>query len=220
MKSSRASTAPAWEDRPRLSREDEDRFFAGAREATRFFMGESDVQRALEKVARLLEEDGIPYAVIGAMALNAYGYRRLTVDVDLLLTSQGLEAFKAKHLGLGYVQKFPGSKGLRDTENGVPIDVVLAGDYPGDGLPKPVAFPDPADAAVRGERTALLPLPRMIELKLASGMTAPHRLKDLADVIEIVRILKLPVDFAEELDPYVREKYRELWRAAQAEERE
>ena len=183
-------------------------------------MGESDVQRALEKVARLLDEDGIPYAVIGAMALNAYGYRRLTVDVDLLLTSEGLEAFKAKHLGLGYVQKFPGSKGLRDTENGVPIDVVLAGDYPGDGLPKPVAIPDPAQAAVRGERIALLPLPRLIELKLASGMTAPHRLKDLADVIEVIRILKLPAGLAEELDPYVREKYGELWQAAQAADRE
>ncbi len=200
--------------------EDEERFFAGAREATRFFMGESDVQRALEKVARLLEEDGIPYAIIGAMALNAYGYRRVTVDVDLLLTSEGLAMFKAKHLGLGYVQKFPGSKGIRDTENGVPIDVVLAGEYPGDGLPKPVAFPDPALAAVRGERIALLPLPRTIELKLASGMTAPHRLKDLADVIEIIRILRLPAGLAEELDPYVREKYRELWKAAQAEERE
>jgi hypothetical protein len=200
--------------------EDEERFFEGAREATRFFMGESDVQRALEKVARLLEEDGIPYAIIGAMALNAYGYRRVTVDVDLLLTSEGLAMFKAKHLGLGYVQKFPGSKGIRDTENGVPIDVVLAGEYPGDGLPKPVAFPDPALAAVRGERIALLPLPRTIELKLASGMTAPHRLKDLADVIEIIRILRLPAGLAEDLDPYVREKYQELWRAAQAEERE
>ena len=200
--------------------EDEERFFAGAQEATRFFMGESDVQRALEKVARLLEEDGIPYAIIGAMALNAYGYRRVTVDVDLLLTPEGLARFKAKHLGLGYVQKFPGSKGIRDTENGVPIDVVLAGEYPGDGLPKPVAFPDPALAAVRGERIALLPLPRTIELKLASGMTAPHRLKDLADVIEIIRILRLPAGLAEELDPYVREKYRELWGAAQAEERE
>src|SRR5947199_1738688 len=203
-----------------LSREVEERFFAGAREATKFFMGESDVQHALEKVARLLEEDGIPYAVIGAMALNAYGYRRLTVDVDLLLTREGLEAFKAKHLGLGYVQKFPGSKGLRDTENGVPIDVVLAGEYPGDGLPKPVSFPDPASAAVRGERIALLPLPRLLELKLASGMTAPHRLKDLADVIEIIRILRLPAGLAEELAPYVREKYQELWRAAQAGERE
>ncbi|MEO6191986.1 MAG: hypothetical protein ABIS20_03170, partial [Thermoanaerobaculia bacterium] len=91
---------------------------------------------------------------------------------------------------------------------------------PGDGLPKPVAFPDPALAAVRGERIALLPLPRTIELKLASGMTAPHRLKDLADVIEIIRILRLPAGLVEELDPYVREKYRELWGAAQAEERE
>jgi hypothetical protein len=205
---------------PRLSRENEERFFAGAREATSFFMGEANVQRALEKIAHLLEEDGIPYAIIDAMALNAYGYRRVTVDVDLLLTPQGLEAFKARHLGLGYVQKFPGSKGMRDTENGVPIDVVLAGEYPGDGLPKPVAFPDPAGAAVHGERVSLLPLPRLIELKLASGMTAPHRLKDLADVIEIVRILELPLETAEELDPYVREKYRELWRAAQAGDRE
>lgn len=205
---------------PRLSREIEERFFAGAREATRFFMGQSDVQRALEKVAHLLEEDGIPYAIIGAMALNAYGYHRQTVDVDLLLTPEGLEAFKAKHLGLGYVQKFPGSKGLRDTEHGVPIDIVLTGEYPGDGKPKPVVFPDPASVAVRGERVALLPLPRLIELKLASGMTAPHRLKDLADVLEMIRILKLPAGLAEELDPYVREKYLELWGAAQTEDRE
>jgi hypothetical protein len=213
-------TREAWEDRPRLSREREERFFTGAEEATRFFMGEADVQRALEKIARLLEEDGIPYAVIGAMALNAYGYRRVTVDVDVLLTREGLESFKSRHLGLGYMEKFSGSKGLRDTENGVTIDVVLTGEYPGDGLPKPVSFPDPAAAAVRGERVALLPLPRLVELKLASGMTAPHRLKDLADVLEVIRILELPAGLAGELDPFVRDKYRELWQAAQTEERE
>jgi hypothetical protein len=210
----------AWAQRPRLDPELEARLDAGIEEAEKFFMGESKVQRARNKVARLLSEDGIPYALIGAMALNAYGYERVTVDVDLLLTAEGLENFKKRHLGFGYVQKLPGSKGLRDTENGVNIDVFLAGEYPGDRLPKPVAFPDPARAAVRGENLALLPLPRLIELKLASGMTAPHRLKDLADVIEVIRILKLPAELVEELHPYVREKYRELWQAAQAVERE
>lgn len=202
--------------KPALDVETEERFFTGAAEATRFFMGESDVQRALEKLARLLEADGIPYAILGGMALNAYGYRRVTIDVDVLLTCEGLEAFRAKHLGLGYVQRFPGSKSLRDTENGVPIDVVLAGEYPGDGRPKPVAFPDPAVAAVHGNRIALLPLPQLVELKLASGMTAPHRLRDLADVLELVRVLGLPAGFGDSLAPFVRDKYREIWQAAQA----
>jgi hypothetical protein len=201
-----------------LERGSEVRLLAGAAEATRFFMGEGDVQHALEKLTRLLEADGIPYAILGGMALNAYGYRRVTIDVDVLLTPAGLEAFKEKHLGLGYMQcfSFSGSKSLKDTENGVPIDVVLTGEYPGDRRPKPVAFPDPAIAAVRGERIALLALPQLVELKLASGMTAPHRLRDLADVLELVRILELPADLADHLAPFVRDKYQEIWQAAQA----
>ena len=183
-------------------------------------MGEADVHQALERLARLLDEKAIPYAVVGAMALNEWGYRRVTVDVDVLLTAEGLRALKAVALGLGYVEKFPGSRGLRDTVAGVNVDVILAGDYPGDGKPKPVAFPDPARAAVRGRRVALLPLPTLIELKLASGMSAPHRLKDLADVIELVRALSLAKDLGSSLDASVRGKYEELWDAAQTPERE
>ena len=183
-------------------------------------MGEADVHQALERLARLLDEKGIPYAVIGAMALNEWGYRRVTVDVDVLLTPEGLRELKSDVLGRGYVEKFPGSRGLRDTVAGVNIDVVLAGEYPGDGKPKPVAFPDPARVAVRGRKVALLPLPTLIELKLASGMSAPHRLKDLADVLELVRALSLPRDLGASLDASVRAKYEELWDAAQAAERE
>lgn len=183
-------------------------------------MGDANVQKALEKLVRLLDAQGIPYAIIGAMALNEFGYQRVTVDVDVLLTPDGLKSFKAAHLGRGYVEKFPGSRGLRDPEHGVDIVVMLTGSYPGDGRPKPVAFPDPATTAERGARVALLPLPTLIDLKLASGMTAPHRLKDLADVLELVRAVKLPAELASELNPYVREKYLELWRAAQVEDAE
>jgi hypothetical protein len=203
-----------------LPLERENAFWSGVAGASRFFMGEADVQRALVKLARLLDQEGIPYAVIGAMALNEWGYRRVTVDIDILLTAQGLASLKAAVLGRGYLEKFPGSRGLRDTEAGVTIDVVLTGEYPGDGLPKAVVFPDPAEAAVRGQRVALLPLPKLIELKLASGMSAPHRLKDLADVLELVRHLSLPRDMAGSLDGSVRAKYEELWEAAQTAEQE
>ncbi len=193
---------------------DEAEFFEGVAYAERFFMGRAKVHSALEKLVRSIDEARIPYAIIGAMALNEYGYRHTTEVVDVLLTKAGLDAFKRRFLGRGYVEKHPGSRGLRDTENDVAIDVVIAGNYPGDGKPKSVAFPDPEGAASPGARVRLLPLAKFIELKLASGMTAPHRLRDLADVIEIIRLRGLAAEFALELDPMVQAKFRELWSAA------
>ena len=177
-------------------------------------MAQSKVHLALNKLTALLEEAGIPYAIVGAMALNEYGYRRVTEDVDVLMTLEGLAAFKAAHLGRGYVERFAGSKGMRDVEHEVKIDVLVTGDYPGDGRPKPVAFPDPS-IAERGQRVRLLPLPKLIELKLASGMSAPHRLRDLADVIELIRACRLPATLSDQLDTSVRGKFAELWQAAQ-----
>ena len=43
---------------------------------------------------------------------------------------------------------------------------------------------------------------------------APHRLKDLADVQELIRIKKLGLDLSRRLDGSVRDKYVELWHAA------
>jgi hypothetical protein len=198
-----------------LSAAEEQRFWDAADESSRFFMGGGKVNDTLDRLARTLDRDGIPYAVVGAMALNMHGYVRATVDVDVLLTADGLARFKAAHLGRGYVEKFPGSRGLRDTENGVGIDVVLTGDYPGDGKPKPVAFPDPAAVARPGARAAVVPLATLLDLKLASGLTAPDRLKDLADVQELIKAAGLAEELADELDPSVRDKYLELWRSVQ-----
>jgi hypothetical protein len=198
-----------------LAADREARFWAGVEEAGRFFINRSDAHKALARLAAVLEDTGIPYAIVGAMALNEWGYRRVTVDVDVLLTPEGLRRLKERVLGRGYVEKFPGSRGLRDTVAAVDVDVVLAGEFPGDGKPKPVAFPDPAEVAVRGDRVALLPLAKLVELKLASGTSAPHRLKDLADVLELVRAAALPRELGRELDPSVQPKYDELWQAAQ-----
>jgi hypothetical protein len=64
-------------------------------------------------------------------------------------------------------------------------------------------------------------LEKLIELKLASGMTAPDRVKDLGDVQELIRVLRLDRGFAEKLDPYVRARFLELQQGvAQAADRE
>ncbi len=67
---------------------------------------------------------------------------------------------------------------------------------------------------------ATTPPETLVELELASGLSAAHRLKDLADVLELVRHAQLGRDLASRLDPSVRDKYLELWSAAQFEERE
>ena len=53
------------------------------------------------------------------------------------------------------------------------------------------------------------------ELKLASGMVAPHRGKDLVDIQELIKSAALSASLADQLHPWVRAKYLELWQLAQ-----
>ncbi len=185
-------------------------------EALRYFMGQGSLNKALSRIADDLKEHGIDYMVIGAIALLAHGYPRLTEDIDLVLTPEGLEAFHRELIGLGYVPAFAGAKKrLRSTRDGIIIEVMTTGEYPGDGKPKPVSIPDPALASTEIDGVRFVTFEKLIELKLASGMTAPHRLKDLADVQELIKFRSLQKDFADKLDPYVRDKFLELYEAVE-----
>lgn len=117
------------------------------------------------------------------------GYPRLTEAIDLLLTPEGLLRFRQRWVGRGYRPAFEGAqKTFHDTVTGARVEIVTSGEYPGDGLPKAVAFPDPAapGVTVQIESVRVLALEKLIELKLASGLSAPHRLRDLADVQDLI----------------------------------
>lgn len=181
-------------------------------EGLRYFMGEGELNKTVAQLGSDLERHGIEYMVIGAVALTAHGYPRFTADVDLVLTTEGLEVFHRELIGLGYRPAFEGAKKkLRSTRNDVAIEVITVGEYPGDGRPKPVTFPHPSTSSIRISGVQVVTLEKLIELKLASGMTAPDRLKDLADVQELIKLRSLSSDFIERLDPYVREKFLELF---------
>ncbi len=151
-----------------------------------YFMNESPLQKAAREIAKRLDELGVDYAIAGALSLAAHGLVRATEHVDVLLTRDGLDRFKDAWLGRGYVNLRPGGKAVRDTAHGVKVDFLIAGEFPGDGKPKPVSFPEPALAALPAGQLKVLALPRLVELKLAAGMTAPHRLQDLADVQRLI----------------------------------
>jgi hypothetical protein len=59
-------------------------------------------------------------------------------------------------------------------------------EYPGDGLPKSVSFPDPSTPGVAVERNdiQIATLETLIEMKPASGTSASRRLRDLADGLD------------------------------------
>src|SRR5215210_962248 len=141
-------------------------------EGLRYFMGEGSLHGTLAQLSSDLKRHGIDYMVIGAVALMAHGYPRFTEDVDLVLTLEGLETFHRELVGLGYVPAFEGARRrLRVTQGGVPVEVIVAGEFPGDGRPKPISFPEPASASVELDGVRVVTLEKLIELKLASGMT-------------------------------------------------
>ena len=154
---------------------------------------------------------------MNGIALISHGYQRYTENVDILLTSEGLATFREKCIGRGYVPAFTGAqKTFRDTANNVRIEIITTGEYPGDGKPKPVAFPDPAQASIERDGIRIIQLEKLIELKLASGLSAAHRLRDLADVQDLIVALDLPIDLVVQLDASVRDEYRRLREAAQS----
>ncbi len=170
----------------------------------------------LRRLIAELEAHGIEYNLIGAVALNQHGYRRFTEDMVLLLSPEGLETFERELVGRGYRPAFQGAtRKFRETTQNVPIEIILSGEYPGDGKPKSVRFHEPGAHYVVIDGVKTVELAKLIELKLASGMSGLARLKDLADVQELIRVRQLDARLAEQLDASVRDKYLELYDAVE-----
>jgi hypothetical protein len=151
-------------------------------EGRRYFMGKGRLNNTLARLSRDLEDHGIDYVVIGAVALRAHGYPRFTENIDLLMTADGFEKFQ------------------QSTIDGVNTKIRIS-------------MSDLTTDSTEIDGIRYVTLEKLIELKLAAGISAPHRLKDLADVQELIKFKHLDANFAVKLDPYVRAKYIELQEA-------
>jgi hypothetical protein len=183
-------------------------------EASMYFEGDNAVHRTLRDISRRLDELGIDYAIAGGMCLFRHGFQRVTRDVDVIVTREGLAQIHEHLEGRGYIKPFEASKNLRDATTGVRIDFIISGQYPGDGKPGPIDFPVPNTVSVMIDGIRYVDVVPFIELKLASGQ-ASHRAQDLHDVQQLITARSIPRDFADNIHPSLRDAFLQKWDDAQ-----
>jgi hypothetical protein len=146
--------------------------------------------------------------VVGGLAVQEHGYPRVTIDVDIVVPDV-LEAVEWLTAGLtGPFYRVPEVQDrVEDRRNGVMVDLLPAGRILRRGCKVP--FPQPSKVA---EQLQIISLEELISLKLDSWADNPtRRLKDKADVVELIKHRNLPRDLA--VNPAVRAHYLETWDA-------
>ncbi len=187
--------------------------WAAAKEAELFFEKRDKVHAALRRLVRRLDKAGLEYCIVGGLALNAHGYRRVTTDMDLLMDRPSFERFVSELASFQY-SRVPGrSRRFVEKRSKVSLDILITGLFPGDGKPKPLAFPAPKDVTVRRQGQRVLSLKALVELKLAA-----RRWQDFADVVRLIRVNKLDASFGKKLHAYVRQDYVECFEECRRED--
>jgi hypothetical protein len=168
-----------------------------------------------QRVHELLDERGVPHAIAGGVAVALHGYRRNTVDVDVVIRRVDSETVKSALTEDGFAWIAERCKFVSDS--GTQIQFLIAGERAGTG--SVVKLPDPgADGVIEiAEGLPVLTLARLIESKIACGEGNLRRAhKDFADVVELAAIHRLDGTFARFLHRSVRKQFRELVRHSQS----
>src|SRR5690242_596991 len=105
--------------------------------ADAYFKRRSNVHAAARKLTERLDRLAIPFAFLANYGINGHGYMQTCDEPEVLITEANLARFKTSGLCDGWTEKAPGSRGVRDVENDVPIAFRFAGEA------RPVAYPDP-----------------------------------------------------------------------------
>lgn len=162
-----------------------------------------------ERVNGLLTDNKIHFAIVGGVAVCLHGYRRNTVDLDLLIRSSDAPTFRTVLESDGF--RWNDACKEMTTSAGISVQLVMAGEKEGPG--QSAKFPDPGDVKrlTRIEGLPVLSLAELIQSKIACGLGDLRRThKDFADVVELIAIHKLDGSFARKLHKSVQKEFREL----------
>ena len=157
----------------------------------------------------LLENAGVAHAMVDGVAVCLHGYRRNTVDLDVVVRQDDAQVARSALETAGWV--WDDVRKECRAPSGVALHFVLSGERAGPG--SEVRMPDPTEATAITELEGLpvLSLARLIETKLACGQGNLRRThKDFADVVELIAAHDLSRSFARHLHKSLRGTFREL----------
>lgn len=151
-----------------------------------------EIAGAISLARRVTEVTGRP--VVGGIAVALHGYRRYTGDIDIYS-----DDFWETHERLEEAGMLWDSERREHVIDDVAIHMV--GDDSLGGPPKRVS-------TIEGVR--VIGLADLIRGKLTVGLSADRRAKDIADVLELIRIIPLKKDFAGRLPTKLRAPFKRL----------
>lgn len=170
--------------------------------------GTTGLEQTVRSAISALADHLIPHLIAGGVAVQEHGYFRVTLDADIIVPDV-LDAVEVITANLsGPFERYPGAQDtIRDRRNGVLINFLPAEQVLKHGCQVP--FPMPSEVS---DVPQFVTLGQLLSLKLDSWSHTPvARIKDKADVVELIKALSLPRDFA--VDGPVQSLYREIWEA-------
>lgn len=168
--------------------------------------GTTDLKKTLEKAVEVLAAGNIPSLVAGGLAVQEHGYPRLTTDIDLIVPNV---AEARDYLSIRGFRPNPGSSmTLTDRTTKIEVDLLPGGGSVGPG---PLKLPLPVEVTTKPN---VLELNQLIATKLSSYLgNKTSRVKDLADVVELIKANSLSKDL--NLPSEVRNIYKQTWQKLQ-----
>lgn len=151
--------------------------------------------KILDIVATQSRERGLQFLVIGGHAVNAYGERRQTGDLDILVREADRDAWLNLVTSMGYSLFHQHKAFLQFSPSNIevwPIDLMLVEDMTFDGL-----LAESEEVNFGGTENVRIPsIEHLIALKLnvLKQVGRERELKDLADIVALVRIGKFDVE--------------------------
>lgn len=174
----------------------------------------SDLIDTARRLHALFDSLGIPYVIIGGLAVVRNGAPRTTADVDILIRRESWQRLTA-----AAQEPFLliGTDAMKDTANGVDVDVIFADDDWGMAIP----LPDPEAVAEQDDELGarFMGLVSLLELKTAVYLQKKRddgeeiAAKDLADIVALLQAHGEVTGALEGCNPAVREELLRIARA-------